>query len=1312
MRRIAAIFVLLLPFALSNGQIVTDYEHISIRDGLSNSFTTGMTADGNGFVWVATEHGLNRIAGPDCTAFTTQNSSIPGNEVFSPVFVPSTNEIWASSKHNGVFVYDITSQEFRSIADSVLLSPNVIDIKPAADGGLWIAHVNGSIQLFHPQTGVYENYDTSHYDKLYPNIKCICDDYRGRLYIGYSDRRLAVLDYRTGEISSFSDDLPGRIIRTICIDHEGRVWIGTNHGLGLFAPASGCFSFFSDYRNNERELLYDNIFCLAESSDHKLWVGADVGGVSIIDLETYRNGAFQFKNYSPANSCLSSENVRAIVEDSFGNMWIGNYSSGIDIQATPSLFHMADLSGNDGKIRTCYGIACDHQSNIWLGAEGELLLLKGHHVIMSVGLQGLLNHQSSIVYLIKEDRKGNLWLGINDDGLLKYDPEKKTLIRIPLPNDQIDVHAIYEDPDGTKWIGTESGLFCYREDTGLFREGWFSNLESASVYSILRDKTGKLWVGTLNDGLWVLDSDGGVICHHIEQTGFPSNSINQIYQDDNGTFWLATYDGLVHIPDVRYPDRFQLFDSTCGLIDNHVRAIIQDSSGHLWISTFSGISYFDERDARFVNYNYTAGIPDGGFVESAAVSPDRNEILFSSPLGVCYFDPDISRHKQFLSPIRITSFSADNGGERGRSLQSMPLDGKPLKLVHNQNSINISFTVSNHSQVKHVEYSYVLHGLNEDWYSLGNRNSVSFRGLSPGQYTFSVKARLYGVESAPEDYGSISFVLSPPFWLSWYAKLFYLALLSFIAVVIWRDYRKKQTEKLNGEKLKFYTSITHELKTPLTLIIGPLEDLSMDKSISDNSRNKIKTIHSCSVNLLKLINQMLDFRKVETHNMTLSVSKGSLRSFLSDIGNKYKDLNINPDVSIHVECGPETGHVYFDPKVLTIIIDNLMSNAIKYTPSGTIKLKYEETEDHALICVEDTGHGIPESAIPHIFKKYYQVNGVFQASGTGIGLALVKYMCDLHDIKVDVHSTLGAGTGFTLTLDKHNTYPFAAHKDLVETENVSIVPATLGTERPETKPTLLIVEDNQDIRKYIADSMRDLYDILECGNGKTGLAVAIQNTPDVIISDVMMPELDGMEMCHKLKNDVRTSHIPIILLTAKDSQEDREEGYRSGADSYLTKPFSSSLLKSRIANLVESRRAFASSVLSMNRLPLQQNDNHAISNANPLDLRFISRLDELIEENLASESLDMAWLSSELCMSYSTFYRKVKGLTTLSPVEYIRKKKLQQCAKLIKQEGYNVSQAAYMTGFHNLGNFREAFKNEFGITPSEYQRNQLQNNVV
>ena len=1133
--------------------------------------------------------------------------------------------------------------------------------------------------------------------------------------------------------------MPGDNVRSICIDHAKNIWVGTNLGLGLLDPFTGKFKVFKHIANNPASLAGDNIHQIIEMNDRTLWIASDIGGISVLDLNLYKNPLteeLKFSQITKENSGLSSNNNRRIIQDSFGNIWIANYSMGIDFIAK-SAASINTLQYMGKALEEVTGLYCDHQGNLWIGRDNLMSLYQNGKLMQTWNFSSYLSNSSSSIYVFEEDKKGNIWCGTSDNGVLKFNPHTHSFTRINYAQN-LDVHALCENAQGKMWVGTEAGIFSVENDK-INKEQELNRQMGKNptiIYSIKEDNYGQIWIGTLDRGVFVFSKQMKLIVHLTEKNLLATNSINHIIKDADGGIWMATMRGLAYVQNPLQPGAIKNYNERYGIKDSHIRAISQDKQGNIWVSMFSGIACLNIHKQRFYNYDYESGIPTSNFVEASAVTTPDGTIYFGSPGGICFFNPQQLTEPKAVSPIQI--INCERVGKLSDQFASRLISPNKegiICLSHDDNTFKINFTIKDFSQEGNVEYSYMMKGLDDQWYETEGDNEVTFRNLKPGDYTFIIRAKLKNQDWEDASTAEMKVIVNPPLWLTWWAKLCYVLLIMGILGYFFRSYQKqlllrnslvqekwesKQRQQVNEERLRFFTNITHELRTPLTLILGPLEDLMEDKEIAERVHHKIGCIHASAERLLNLINDILEFRKTQTQNRKLTVAKANLGAFVREIGVRFKDLNQNSRLNIRLNIKTGVPELYFDSEVINTVINNLMSNAIKYTPEGSITLSLTMPEDNTVaIAVEDTGYGIDKDALPHICDRYYQENGNHQASGTGIGLALVKSLATLHQAELTVESEKGRGSKFTFSLKADRTYPEALHKDdnqdLATAENAEENETTSKEPTEDIRPLLLIVEDNADIRLYIEESLHEDYRIIQACNGREGMEQAFSKVPDIIVSDIMMPEMDGIKMTHILKEDIRTSHIPIILLTAKTSVNDQEEGYNSGADSYLTKPFSAKLLHSRIRNILSGRRRLADYIVQKNisqfetsadeqqtsQKATEEKEDAMTCQISNLDKKFLEKLNKLIENHISTDDLDMAFMTDKMAMSHSTFYRKVKALTGMSANEYIKKAKLRHSMTLLKKGEYSIAEVAILAGFNNLGNFRESFKREFGKSPSE-----------
>lgn len=1344
MKKLLLFLGLILQVLALTASTSSIFKNLGLKEGLSNGFVNDMIIDGQGFIWAATESGLTRIAGTKCTIFKNNNSNIDNDGIVGLYYNKESNSIWILFKNGHIDVFDCKTQQFIHFTQKIP-KKSVADIKGAADGGIWIAYYDGTIQHYTPKNQKFSTISNKRLPNIKNGIRSITDDGNDHLYIGLRIEGLYVYNLRTQKTKYFRHNpndpqsLPGDNVRSICIDHAKNIWVGTNLGLGLLDPFTGKFKVFKHIANNPASLAGDNIHQIIEMNDRTLWIASDIGGISVLDLNLYKNPLteeLKFSQITKENSGLSSNNNRRIIQDSFGNIWIANYSMGIDFIAK-SAASINTLQYMGKALEEVTGLYCDHQGNLWIGQDNLMSLYQNGKLMQTWNFSSYLSNSSSSIYVFEEDKKGNIWCGTSDNGVLKFNPHTHSFTRINYAQN-LDVHALCENAQGKMWVGTEAGIFSVENDK-INKEQELNRQMGKNptiIYSIKEDNYGQIWIGTLDRGVFVFSKQMKLIVHLTEKNLLATNTINHIIKDADGGIWMATMRGLAYVQNPLQPGAIKNYNERYGIKDSHIRAISQDKQGNIWVSMFSGIACLNIHKQRFYNYDYESGIPTSNFVEASAVTTPDGTIYFGSPGGICFFNPQQLTEPKAVSPIQI--INCERVGKLSDQFASRLISPNKegiICLSHDDNTFKINFTIKDFSQEGNVEYSYMMKGLDDQWYETEGDNEVTFRNLKPGDYTFIIRAKLKNQDWEDASTAEMKVVVNPPLWLTWWAKLCYVLLIMGILGYFFRSYQKqlllrnslvqekwesKQRQQVNEERLRFFTNITHELRTPLTLILGPLEDLMEDKEIAERVHHKIGCIHASAERLLNLINDILEFRKTQTQNRKLTVAKANLGAFVREIGVRFKDLNQNSRLNIRLNIKTGVPELYFDSEVINTVINNLMSNAIKYTPEGSITLSLTMPEDNTVaIAVEDTGYGIDKDALPHICDRYYQENGNHQASGTGIGLALVKSLATLHQAELTFESEKGRGSKFTFSLKADRTYPEALHKDdnqdLATAENAEENETTSKEPTEDIRPLLLIVEDNADIRLYIEESLHEDYRIIQACNGREGMEQAFSKVPDIIVSDIMMPEMDGIKMTHILREDIRTSHIPIILLTAKTSINDQEEGYDSGADSYLTKPFSAKLLHSRIRNILSGRRRLADYIVQKNisqfetsadeqqtsQKATEEKEDAMTCQISNLDKKFLEKLNKLIENHISTDDLDMAFMTDKMAMSHSTFYRKVKALTGMSANEYIKKAKLRHSMTLLKKGEYSIAEVAILAGFNNLGNFRESFKREFGKSPSE-----------
>lgn len=1300
--------------------------HITSASGLSNDFVLSLEIDGNGYVWVATEAGVNRIAGNACQPFPS-TEQVSGHRITALHWHESSGQMLIGTE-NGLTIYNPKLGTTRQLTDKDGLAPSSInDIVNTDNEDLWLIHGNGQISRLNGRTFQINSIKLS---QPHSN-RCALDDKRGNLYIGHSRDGMTVVKQSDGTFVNYQhhpddpESLPGNNVRCIYQDTYNHIWVGTDKGLALFHPETASFSKVTALPDD----YDDNIYDILQVNDGTLWVATDIGGIKVIRLNQIENDSNL--HYDTTTIKLTSLNTRSIIQDEYGNIWVGNHSTGVDfISVQKSSFNLLDYKDPDNNFYPVNSIVKDTGHGFLVASETELTQWQNGKITGRWSFKNKTRRAFHSPRCMMVDHSGYIWVGLDDQGIYHYDKNNARFSHIPVSPESSDIHSFAEDVDGSIWIGGEFGVYKYKNGE-VSRQETISQTIHAPATCILNTAPHQLFIATLGDGIYSFNMKTKTCRHLNVQDGLPSSKINQTIRDQHQGLWLATDAGLVYLNDPIGLTGLSVYGHEHGLADNHILALQQDADGRIWMSTYSGISCFVKNTGKCHNYNHQDTRLSGGYVNGAAMTDADGTIYFGSAFGACYFKPEQLNDQMKMSDVQIVTFEAYNPvGRNMEMIQLTPDSQNHIYTTYKQNTFRLTFTVRNYAQKDFVEYSYMMKGMDGKWYNIGNDHDVVFRGLRPGHYTFILRAKLRSQDWDNAKETQLEIYIASPFWQTWWAYLFYALMIILWGAWLVRSYKNKlalraslelekrenlQKQELNEERLRFFTNITHELRTPLTLILGPLDDLMEDRHLPTQSRKRVAMIQKSAERLRSLINKILDFRKMETQNRKLIVAKGDIGQFVSEICLNYKELYNNPMVHFSYEIADGLPNIYFDSEIITTILNNYLSNAIKYTERGSISTTVQEGGDGFItISVADTGYGIASDALSHIFERYYQAEGSHQASGTGIGLALVKSLADLHEGQVSVDSKEGQGSCFTLSLSINNSYPNALHKEDIEEVNhatekdEAAIMEDEETENDETRLQLLVVEDNADIRQYISDSFCDDFQVLQAQNGQEGVQMAEEYVPDIIVSDIMMPKLNGIQLTRQLKDDIRTSHIPIILLTAKTTDEDKEDGYDSGADSYLTKPFTTKLLASRIQNLLTTRRRLAEYIALHPEFAEENTSAVATPQLGRLDREFLDKLNGIIQANIMSQDIDLPFVTEKMAMSHSTFYRKVKALTGLTAKEYIRKFRLQHCYHLLESGEYNVNQAAMMTGFNQMAHFREVFKKEFGILPSEVKKKTIQ----
>ncbi|GGF23197.1 hybrid sensor histidine kinase/response regulator transcription factor [Echinicola rosea] len=1025
---------------------------------------------------------------------------------------------------------------------------------------------------------------------------------------------------------------------------------------------------------------------------------------------------------------LSDNLLKDVYLDDSGHLWVGTQSGGVDHADLYDKAFRNYYKGRRGEgliDNVARAMCLDRAGRLWIGSENQGITIlspdSADPQYRYVDSKHLTDLRIRAIFC---DSKGTVWIGTKK-GLFYYEPNKKTFTQCTMDMCHPSVFAITEDQNGTIWVGTFFGLAKYDQAADkfhcIFKE---DGLAGNQIMDLMVDQKGKLWAATEDGGVSCIrpplaDSKELEITNYTHQTsdtnGLLSNRIFSLTEDSNGYIWAASDAGLNAI----LPDRqsIQHYSTQNGLIDDLIMAVAFDGEHSIWASHTKGLSRLDLSTQKIQHFNRKDGLQGNEFKQSAVFkNPSDNKLYFGGSNGLTTFIPSHIKTnpnppKMVLTRLSVMHQELNIGTKvRNRAILKSSLQATDeITLTWWDKSFQVEFAAIHFSNPLSNKYKYILEGYDDEWITTdATRRIASYANLPAGKYIFKVMgANSDGVWSKTP--ATLHIVMLSPWWLSWWAICLYLMAAGCVVWLVYRyldskiQLRKK--EAIHQSKLQFFTEISHEFRTPLTLIIDPLERLIHEKPKKQLAEYYYQLMRNNAQQLLMLVNQLLDFRKLEAGKLQLRLEQTDMVAFVKKTVASFEHLAEKQDILLSIETSIPSHPLFFDQDKITMVLNNLLSNALKYTPrKGKVQVAIHpstHSKKGVFIEVKDTGPGIPKSEQEKVFEIFYQVkNGKPKSEGSGIGLALTRELIALHGGKISLESHLGKGTklGFFLPDTPSPSNEPASSPMPVDDLQPFPAPAEQNTPSPHRNniPVLLVVDDNEEIRNYIVKHFQDHFAVSTAANGEEGMSKAFDQIPDLIISDVMMPDMDGLQLCRQLKADMRTSHIPIILLTARQSDTAKTEGYGMGADSYVTKPFSTQVLMARVKNLLEQR--------SHLQAKFSAGDTKALDTfgSNPVDKTFLENARQYIEAHLDSEDLDVDSLAQSLNMSRPQFYRKIKGLTDKSAAEFITSFRMEKASSLLLSGEFNVSETAYKVGYNLPNNFSRAFIKHFGLSPSQY----------
>jgi signal transduction histidine kinase/ligand-binding sensor domain-containing protein/DNA-binding response OmpR family regulator len=1203
---------------------------------------------------------------------------------------------------------------------------------------------------------------------IYPHVYSLLEDKNGSLWVGTTEGGLSRMDAQSNSFKNYYADeregsISSRAIMTIYEDKEGQLWLGTwAHGLNLYDRESDSFINYLHNPADSTSISHDNVYALCEVDDGHLWAGTYDGGLNqLIRGKTLTQHRFkQFKVQESTLMSLFKNKVKVIYPDNQGNLWAGTLGGGV-IQLSKERNNFLHLTNN---LPEYLRSSVNRINEIIRGANDELLIAsndglfqmvknkKGEPVYRALLADSTRTpniYKQNITSVFKDDN-GVLWLGTQGDGVMRVvlnngqlQSFRQYTTRKPNPN-RISGDVIYRifKHNGHLWVFTNNGVNIYDKKSKRFisekNDGSLLFPIEEDFITHYFDEKNRLWVGTEFEGLYCFSIDGDLkggqlIAHYNEDSkpiALADRQVLTIKGAGEGKIWVGTAKGL-HLLDHDYGTN-KVFKEKDGLPSSAVSQIYQsDDNKTLWLGTLQGLARFNTESKVITPYFMPGGFLGNYFAPGDVTRFDDGLITMPTHDGLIAFYPDsVQRSAYEAQPIlRRISLSGKEIQPNVEMNNRIIIDKaialtKEIRLRHNENVIQLEFaTLSFFNQDKN-NYRYKLEGLEDEWNSTNaNHRSVIYSNLSPDTYIFRLRATNSDGEWSDEE-ATLKIIINPPIYKTWYAYVSYFILLIAGFVLVQRIIvmRVKERERLKREtmareketllhqmKIRFFTNISHEFRTPLTLIAGPLQEmLEQDTTISSATKSQLKLMKSNTDRLLRLINQLMDFRKISQGNMHLSIRERNINSFIRRIAESFQ--GIADQKQIHFDCHIDSRPllVWFDSEKLETIIFNLLSNAFKYTPAGGhIKIELVAKKDKQLqLLVSDSGSGVPDEDKIKIFERFYQSekNQSIGAAGTGVGLSLVKELVDMHKGNIKIVDNDPSGAVFVVDLCVSKACfneDEIIEEQITKMEEIKEDTATKITEPILTesgdKPKVLVVEDQADLRSHLCNILEIHYRVDEAANGVEGLEKASSSLPDIIISDVMMPEMDGFTFCDKLRKNVITSHIPIIMLTALDNIDSKREGLEIGADAYVVKPFDKQLLVTQIQNLLANRQLLKS------RFKEQWDFVEEIATTST-DQQFVNRAIQTVEDNMSDASFNVSELVKKMNVSRTLLHMKLRELTGQSTSEFIRTIRLKQAAKLLKQGELNVSEVTYQVGFNDPKYFSKSFKSLFGVTPTLFQK--------
>ena len=1309
------------------------FTHISPNEGLSQGIVVSCCQDSLGHMWFATHDGLNRYDGYRFTVYRNNpdDSTSVADNLIRKVYTDSKGGLWVGTE-KGLSFYDREKDIFRNYPIGGKSVTGIVDME--ADGKFLVA-AGGSLRIFDSGSNQWLEATPPHQKESFGAT--IIYKTGEQIWIGTKQDGLFCYIPATNELTKVSSFRSRKSIQCIAMDEDGKLWVATEgDGLIRLNISTGENAVFKHNPSDSRSISSNLVRTISTDTDGRIWVGTFNG------LSIFEDGQFQNIYSDPfSHGSLSQSSVRCITRDSQGGMWLGTWLGGINYWHLLKNRFINIRREANGKSLNDNIISCiteDNDGSLWIGTKSGGVnhynnqTGKFSYYSLEKNIQNNLLESNDIKAIYVEEKNKRIYVGAHAGGLNIIDRKTGSISHNSHKNPDgtpLDVYAIIPSDENHLWIGTLDGLWEYEISSDTFTpviddtDG--ESLKSLRITTLLEDSQSRLWVGGENGLKCYIRNKGenlSTILPHYVYTELGGKFVQCIFESSTKLIWISTRSGMYC-----YDEREQAithYTTEDGLPSDIIHGMEEDSFGRLWISTDNGLSCFNPFSGTFRNFSVHDGLQSNQFNRYSHCMKRSGEMMFGGINGITTFYPQNLKDNPFTPAPQITSIQVSNRiirpGDDTGILDKAILLTEAIELDHDQNSISIEITVPDFLSGQNNTFAYILEGFDKEWQTTEN-SSISYSNLPHGRYRLMLKAA--NNDGKWNDKPTVLEVRIKPIWYrTIVAKAIFLIL---ILMLIYASYRiiverkerenreelakqeKAHQEDMHQMKMRFFINISHEMRTPLTLILNPLQEM-ISKSSDTWMRKQLKYVERNAKRLMHLINQLMDYRRAELGVFKLKIRPENVHKIIKESWSYYERLAQSRKLQYSLLSELEGKTLYIDGQYLELILNNLLSNAFKYTDTGSITVRAMQKDEQLYIEVSDTGKGIPAEEQERIFERFYQIDN--EHIGSGIGLSLVQKLVDLHHGKITLKSTEGAGSTFLiclpLSLAVYSAEELGNHTE-VHTLN-SLDHYIIYTEQPEQdlpetlqnkRGKLLIAEDNEEIRTYMSNSLSGIFDIVLAENGEEALKLVKEDMPDIVISDMMMPIMDGLKLCAAIKQNISTSHIPVIMLSAKTDSKDQMDALKSGADDYITKPFSMAVLIAKIQNILRTyHRVHDKATKSMEIAP------ERIS-YNAMDEELLKKAISIVERNIDNSDFSTEEFASEMNMSRSNLHLKLKALTGESALDFIRKIRFKEACRLLKDGRYSISEISDMVGFNTPSYFATCFKKYMGCLPTEYVKN-------